>query len=131
MKIAIARTGAGPPWEQVRDGVIRRIRSGRLLPGDRLPTVRGLAQQLGLAPNTVARAYRALEDEGWLEGHGRRGTFVANSIPAGMDDPAAALADAAEDYLRRSRQLGFSEGAARKALGASIAAKKSSTAAAT
>ncbi len=131
MRIAIARTGAAPPWEQVRDGVIRRIRSGRLLPGDRLPTVRGLAQQLQLAPNTVARAYAALEDEGWLEGRGRRGTFVAATIPAGSGDATAALAAAAEDYLRRSHQLGFSETAARKALGASIAAKKSSTAAPT
>jgi DNA-binding transcriptional regulator YhcF (GntR family) len=131
MRIAIERTGSTPPWEQVRDGVIHRIRRGRLLPGDRVPTVRGLAAQIGLAPNTVARAYGALEDEGWLQGRGRHGTFVAATIPVGTDHGDAALAAAAEDYLRRAGQLGFSEEAARKALGASIAAKKSSSAAPT
>ena len=130
LRVRIDRDAGVPPWEQLRDAVARRIERGRLHPGDRVPTVRALAAQLDLAPNTVARAYRALEDEGWLEGRGRHGTFVAAAIPVHVDDAAAALAAAADAYVRRARQLGASELAARRAVGASIAAKKSSSAAA-
>ncbi|HEY7476920.1 MAG TPA: GntR family transcriptional regulator [Actinomycetota bacterium] len=131
LRVRIDRDSPVPPWEQLRAGVARRIARGRLLPGDRLPTVRSLAERLDLAPNTVARAYRALEDAGWLQGRGRNGTFVADAIPVPVDDAAAALASAADDYLRRAGQLGFSEPEARDALGTSVAAKKSSTAAPT
>jgi len=98
----------GPPFAQLRDGVRRQIQRGALLPGDRLPTVRAMAADLGLAPNTVARAYRELEQEGWLIGHGRAGTFVADHLPAQPSDREAALAEAAETYRRRAAQLGFS-----------------------
>jgi GntR family transcriptional regulator len=100
------RDGAGAPYRQLVDGVRRQIVRGALLPGDRLPPVRTLADELALAPNTVARAYRALEDDGWIEGRGRAGTFVADRLP---ERPAAAdeaLASAADDYLRRAAQLG-------------------------
>ena len=105
-----------PPYEQVRDRLRERIARGSLLPGDRVPTVRGLADQLGLAPNTVARAYRELEDEGWLEGRGRAGTFVAARLPDLPDGTDAALAEAADGYLRRASQLGFDRAAARRML---------------
>ena len=101
------RDDGPPPYEQVRDRLRERIVRGSLLPGDRIPTVRGLADQLGLAPNTVARAYRDLEDEGWLEGRGRAGTFVAARLPDLPNDAEAALAEAADGYLRRASQLGF------------------------
>jgi GntR family transcriptional regulator len=96
-----------PPYEQVRDGLRQLIARGSLLPGDRVPTVRGLAADLGLAPNTVARAYRALEDGGWLIGRGRAGTFVADEPPQAPGDPAEQLHEAARRYLRRATQLGF------------------------
>lgn len=67
----------GPPYAQIRDGIGRLAGSGQLQPGDRLPTVRDLATQLGVAPNTVARAYRELEQAGVVETRGRQGTFVA------------------------------------------------------
>ena len=121
------REGAGPPYLQLRDAVRVRVERGELLPGDRLPTVRACAAELGLAPNTVARAYRELEDDGWLVGRGRAGTFVADVLPVRPSDAKAALAVAAADYLRRARQLGFDDRAARDAVGKSIAAKKSST----
>jgi DNA-binding transcriptional regulator YhcF (GntR family) len=106
----------GPPFAQLRDGVRRRIERGALLPGDRLPTVRACAQDLGLAPNTVARAYRELEDDGWLVGRGRAGTFVADRLPTQPSDREAALAEAADAYRRRATQLGFDERDARRAL---------------
>ena len=110
------RDGAGPPYEQLRDGVIAAIARGALLPGDRVPTVRGLAADLGLAPNTVARAYQELEAGGWLIGRGRAGTFVADAPPSRPTDADAALAAAAERYLRRVAQLGFDRVAALEAI---------------
>jgi DNA-binding transcriptional regulator YhcF (GntR family) len=109
----------GPPYAQLRDGIRRQIQRGALLPGDRLPTVRACAHDLGLAPNTVARAYRALEADSWLVGRGRAGTFVADAIPAPPSDAEAALTEAAEVYLRRAAQLGFSRADAIRALGSS------------
>ncbi len=69
----------------------RQIASGELAPGFRLPPVRDAARQLDLAPNTVSRAYRTLQDRGLVYGEGRRGTFVADR-PASLstvDEPAA------------------------------------------
>jgi DNA-binding transcriptional regulator YhcF (GntR family) len=105
LRIAI-RDDAGPPYEQLRDAVRAKIERGTLAPGDRLPPVRAAAVDLGLAPNTVARAYRELERAGWLVGRGRAGTFVSDTPPA-LDDPTAALQAAAATYLRRASALGF------------------------
>jgi GntR family transcriptional regulator len=110
------REGGGPPYRQLADGVRRMIELGSLLPGDRLPPVRALAAQLELAPNTVARAYRGLEDDGWIEGRGRAGTFVTDRIPERPDPADAALADAADVYLRRAAQLGVDRETAIRAL---------------
>jgi DNA-binding transcriptional regulator YhcF (GntR family) len=110
------RDGAGPPFRQVADGVRRLIERGSVLPGDRVPPVRMLAEQLDLAPNTVARAYRALEDEGWIVGRGRAGTFVTDRLPERPDATDAALADAADAYLRRAAQLGVDRDTAIRAL---------------
>ena len=108
------RAGGGPPYRQLVDGVQRQIERGAILPGDRLPPVRVLADDLGLAPNTVARAYRSLEDDGWIEGRGRAGTFVADRLPERPFATEAALAEAADAYLRRAAQLGVDrEGAIR------------------
>jgi GntR family transcriptional regulator len=107
------RPDGPPPYEQIRDRVAGLIARGRWLPGDRVPTVRGLADELGLAPNTVARAYRALEVDGWLVGRGRAGTFVADRPPV---DPDELLREAARDYLRRAAALGADRGTARRML---------------
>ncbi len=79
--------------------------SGRLAPGERLPPVRELAVDLGLAPNTVVKAYRELESDGFLVGRGRRGTFVADVLPNPAAHAEAALEDAARAFARRARQL--------------------------
>lgn len=91
-----------PPYRQLHDGVVRAITDGRLLPGEKLPTVRGLAERLGLAANTVASAYRALESSGIIEGRGRSGTFVS----LGDDPVAAASRGIAMDAVERLRGLG-------------------------
>ena len=79
MRIAIDPHSSVPPFEQVRLGIIRLIDTGHLRPADRLPTVRDLAHELGLANNTVAKAYRELEMSHVIETRGRNGTFVAGA----------------------------------------------------
>ena len=91
-----------PPYEQVRAQLARLVHSGELVPGTRLPTVRRLAGDLGLAANTVARAYRELERDGLITTRGRNGTVVA----AGADEGLAAARDAAAEYAERVRRLG-------------------------
>jgi DNA-binding transcriptional regulator YhcF (GntR family) len=103
MPVTVDRTSDVPPFEQVRAGVEALIASGELGPGDRLPTVRGLAEQLGLAPNTVARAYRELEADGVVETRGRHGTRIAAS--AGAVQQAATAA--ARAYAQRVIDLGL------------------------
>ncbi|MEW6059920.1 MAG: GntR family transcriptional regulator [Actinomycetota bacterium] len=99
--------GSGvPASEQVRTGIARAIRRGRLLPGERLPTVRELAAELRLAANTVAKAYRKLEADGLVVGRGRHGTYVADVLPVSPDEARTRLVEAARTYARRARQLG-------------------------
>lgn len=91
-----------PLFDQLRNQIIEAIRAGTLPPGSRLPTVRELAGELGLAVNTVARAYRELDAAGVVETRGRHGTFVAR-----VDPSDAAMAAAARAYLDVARGLGL------------------------
>jgi DNA-binding transcriptional regulator YhcF (GntR family) len=88
---------AVPPYEQIRQQVVSLVGSGGLRAGTRLPTVRALAGNLGLAVNTVAHAYRTLEQDGVVETRGRKGTFVAarDAVEGQAQQAAAAYADAA------------------------------------
>lgn len=99
--VRIDQRASGALFDQLRTQIIDGIRDGRLPPGTRLPTVRELAGQLGLAVNTVARAYRELESSGMLETRGRFGTFVARVDPAD-----AAMASAAHSYVSAAKAMG-------------------------
>ena len=92
-----------PPFEQLRTQIASRVASGELSPATRLPTVRALADQVGLAVNTVARVYRELEADGVVVTEGRRGTFVAASAHGSGDEAAAA----AGEYVATVRRLGL------------------------
>ena len=117
MTFRIEIVPGGPPASaQAREALRDLIDRGELLAGDRLPTVRALAADASLAPNTVARAYRELEEAGYLEGRGRAGTFVVDQPPPATDDAETALADAADRYLVRAKQLGFGASAAIQAV---------------
>jgi len=104
-----------PLFDQLRMQVIEAIRSGRLPAGARLPTVRELAVDLGMAANTVARAYRELESAGVLETRGRSGTFVAAADPAD-----ATMATAARVFADTAQSLGVSKGDALRYLDAAF-----------
>lgn len=69
------------PYLQIEEQLRGLIQRGDLEPGALLPTVRQLASDLNVAPNTVARAYADLQEEGWLVSEGRRGTRVAARLP--------------------------------------------------
>ncbi|MGW6292688.1 GntR family transcriptional regulator [Streptomyces sp. NPDC055058] len=105
MSLKIRIDDSAPPYEQVRAQISEQARSGALPVGYRLPTVRGLAQTLGLAANTVAKAYRALEADGVIETRGRNGTLVAAAGSAAEREAATA----AQGYAERARRLGLSE----------------------
>ena len=75
MNVSVDPSSGVPPFEQVREGIRAQVESGELEPGFRLPPVRSLADALGLAVNTVARAYKELEAQGVVETRGRAGTF--------------------------------------------------------
>lgn len=87
-----------PVYEQLIECVTNGIASGALETGDRIPPVRSLATELGLAAGTVAKAYRTMEASGVIETRGRKGTFIAQS----SDDRHAAACRAATDYLDRA-----------------------------
>jgi GntR family transcriptional regulator len=81
VKILIDLKSGVPFYRQIIEQVKYAISRADLEPGDRLPTVRQLAVELSINPNTVIRAYRELEIEGVLETHQGSGTFVGNQRP--------------------------------------------------
>ena len=112
-------TSPVPPYEQLRAQIAGLITVGALHPDDRLPSVRQLAADLGLAGGTVARAYRELEQAGLVEGRGRHGTVV-------RPDPEKRgyrreLAAAADRMAAAARDLGVSDDAALAALRTALA----------
>lgn len=101
--IAVDASSSEPPYEQVRRQVAEAVAGGRLVAGTRLPPVRRLAEDLGLAANTVARAYRELEQAGVVETRGRGGTVVTG----GGDERRETARAAASAYVTQARRLGL------------------------
>lgn len=99
----IDTSGDEAPFEQVRRQIAEGAADGSFAAGHRLPTVRALAAELGLAVNTVAKAYRALESDGVIETQGRGGTFVAS-----RRTPDGATDDAARAFVLEARRQGLS-----------------------
>ncbi|MFG2136928.1 GntR family transcriptional regulator [Streptomyces sp. NPDC048650] len=118
LTITIDPDAADAPFEQVRTQIADRARDGGLPVGYKLPTVRGLAEDLGLAANTVAKAYRALESDGVIETRGRNGSFIAAAGEAADKEAAAA----AETYARRAKRLGLDRTAALAAVDTALRA---------
>jgi DNA-binding transcriptional regulator YhcF (GntR family) len=115
--IRIDASSAVPPFEQVRAQFAAQIAGGTLVVGTRLPTVRALADELGLAVNTVARAYRELETAGLVETRGRSGTVVS----ARGDRAQERLLAAAQAYARVAHETATSVDRAVEVLRAAFA----------
>lgn len=108
LMLQIATGDPRPINRQIVDGVKRMIASGELEVGAALPSVRGLAQQLTVNPNTVARAYGELTSEGWLDARAGLGLFVATPRQRLSDDERnRRLDDAVQRFAGDVVGLGF------------------------
>lgn len=97
-----------PPYEQIRRQVADLIELGVMAAGDRLPPLRQLAGDLGVAVGTVGRAYAELEAAGLLVSHRGAGTKVAPRAP--VRPRSHVLATLAETYVERARAAGCTDG---------------------
>jgi GntR family transcriptional regulator len=100
-------TTAAPIWRQIEEGMRRMISLGALSPGGAVPSVRELAQQLRVNPNTVARAYQRLTDAGLFTVRRGEGTFVAE-VPSQLrkSERNEALREAAGRYAGTALSVG-------------------------
>ena len=96
-----------PPYQQIFEQIRGAIERGALIADSALPTVRQLAGDLGVAPNTVARAYADLQSDGWLVSEGRRGTRVATRLPTNRVVRSHALTDAVVHFLQSMTHRGY------------------------
>ncbi len=97
-----------PPYEQIQLQIQVLITSGQLVPGDRLPSVRQLANDLNVAPNTVMRAYSALEHGAWVQTSARRGVLVAPDVPRMTEEERRhTLQEVVHQMLKTLQQHGF------------------------
>ncbi len=111
-----------PPYEQLRAAIARLVATGQLPVRSRLPTVRQLAADLGIAPGTVARAYRELEADGILVTRGRHGTHVAAAPPPPpRAERQRRLAEAASAFADTVRELGIDPGTALETINEALA----------
>ncbi|MGW5263440.1 GntR family transcriptional regulator [Microbispora sp. NPDC004025] len=115
--IVIDAASPVPPFEQLRAQLARQIQDRTLAVGTRLPTIRQLAANLGLAVNTVGRAYRELEEAGLIETRGRAGSFVS----AAGEDGLERARQAAADYAAVVASLGIDTGEAIRIVQAALA----------
>jgi GntR family transcriptional regulator len=108
LEFSIDSKSGVPFYRQIIEQVKFAIAGGNLQPGDRLPTVRQLAVDLSLNPNTVIRAYREMEIEGLLDTHQGSGTFVGNRSP-GIDpvERQRMLDQILTELLARASDYGF------------------------
>lgn len=96
-----------PIWLQLKNRFIYLIQSGYYLPGDQLPTVRGLAAEIEINYNTVSKVYKSLEEDGYIASKHRQGAFVCDV----SDKPGVSVASTAEivttEYINRCLELGM------------------------
>ena len=98
-----------PIYEQIMDNLRRLIISGGMAPGDRLPSVRELAAQLTINPNTIQRAYRELETEGYICSVPGRGSFVSKT-DAAVEQRKAELLEKFKALAKELRLMGVTDG---------------------
>jgi GntR family transcriptional regulator len=106
MQIQVNEADGTPYYQQVANQVKFLVASGRLEPEEKLPSVRKLAEQLLINPNTVARAYRELESEGVVQTRRGAGVFVANGgSPLSRKEKNRILNERIDALLTEAHQL--------------------------
>lgn len=98
---------ARPIYSQIVDGVREQIIAGVLRQGDKMPSVRELAAELTINPNTIQRAYRELEMQGWIASIPGKGSFVCG-IPAGPSSEELSLLENFDKITHALLKLGIS-----------------------
>jgi GntR family transcriptional regulator len=102
--------GSGvPPYLQLVQQVKQGLLLGYLQPGDQLPTVKDVASDLALNPNTVVKAYRQLEHDGLVVPRPGQGTFIARTVTAVAPGTYAALRRSLDRWLRSAYAAGLDE----------------------
>jgi len=109
LKIFINASSGVPIYRQIIQQIENGVAGGILNPGEQLPTVREVALNLTINPNTVARAYRELESSGVIESIQGRGTYVSKNVPH-LSGKAREkmIKDKLEEILREAHQLNIS-----------------------
>ena len=109
--LVVDERSESPPYRQIVEQIRAAIERGELSPQTPLSPVRQLAGDLGVAPNTVARAYAQLQAEGWLVGDGRRGTRVAAQVPRqDRHTRARSLRESVERFFSSLQARGYTQG---------------------
>ncbi len=106
MQVRVSTKDGIPIYLQIINQIKYMVASGRLTPGDKLPPVRKLAEQLLINPNTVARAYRELETAGVLNTRQGSGVFVAEGVsPLARREQTRILRERIDMLLAEARQM--------------------------
>ena len=110
MQLHITTNDGVPIYLQIVNQVKYLVASGRLSPGDEMPPIRVLAEQLVVNPHTVARAYRELEVSGVVEKRRTAGTYISEAgSPLARGEQVRILSDRIDSLLSEAHQLGFSD----------------------
>ena len=109
-----------PVWLQLKNRFIYLITSGFYLPGDQLPTVRGLASEISINYNTVNKAYLSLVSDGYLESTRGRGVFVTDMAAAEGGEARAEVEAVLDDCIASCRDLGMGLDDIERAMGRKI-----------
>lgn len=110
MLITLNYRDARPIYEQVKDGLRRLIVSGAIADGEKLPSVRQLASQLAINPNTIQRAYNELESEGYAASVPGKGSFAVRGERAHDDARRRELSEKLRETAAELRAMGMSQG---------------------
>ena len=106
VQITIDSDSGIPLWLQLRNRLIYLIASGRFKAGDKLPTVRELAVDLGVNYNTVSKVYQDIERDGYIVSKRGKGTFVVERGPAEAEAAKSEVDFLADEFIRQCRELG-------------------------
>lgn len=120
LTLAVDTRSAIPPYEQIRLQLLDALKSGLLRAGERLPSIRQLAGDLGLATNTVGRAFKELESEGFIESRGPLGSFVGKTKTLSQKERRKLLDAAAESFALEAKRLGIDSADALNAVRAAL-----------
>lgn len=106
IQITIDDDSGIPIWLQLRNRLIYLITSGYYATGDKLPTVREMAVDLGINYNTVSKVYQDIERDGYIVSKRGKGTFVAERGPAEAEAAKSEVDFLADEFIRQCRELG-------------------------